>query len=31
VEVQGDGRDLQACMAPWNAAEFGSIPIVLYP
>ena len=31
AEFHGDGRALQACKAPWNAAEFGSIPVVLYP
>ena len=31
VEFHGDGRALHACRAPWNAAEFGSIPVVLYP
>ena len=31
VELHGDGKALQACRAPWNAAEFGSIPWVLYP
>ncbi len=31
VEFHGDGKDLQACKAPWNADELGSIPLVLYP
>ena len=31
VEFHGDGNALHAWSAPWNAAEFGSIPVVLYP
>ena len=31
VEFHGDGKALHAWRAPWNAAEFGSIPVVLYP
>jgi hypothetical protein len=31
VEFHGDGKALQACRAPWKRAEFGSIPVVLYP
>jgi hypothetical protein len=31
VEFHGDGRALHACMSPWNAAEFGLMPAVLYP
>ena len=31
VDCHGEGRALHACSAPWNAAECGSIPLVLYP
>jgi hypothetical protein len=31
VDCHGEGRALHACSAPWNAAECGSIPVVLYP
>jgi hypothetical protein len=31
LDRHGEGRALQACSAPWNASEFGLIPVVLYP
>jgi hypothetical protein len=31
AECHGEGRARHACSALWNAAEFGSIPVVLYP
>ena len=31
VDSHGDGRALHDCSAAWNAAERGSIPMVLYP